>query len=163
MYCWLLLQIYLCYLWLLLCSRDTYLSIIIFIVIVLGVNGPLCWHILGNLWLLFCVNTTHATELMSREAFFKVTLLLTIKTHLWSAQLLRFSPVQRQMLICLANSLSKSEIRVSKSFRLSRHVNGASKSSAKSSTYKPSGDVHTSLFFGSSMSSSSLSLPATSS
>ncbi len=24
MYCWLLLQIYLCYLWLLLCSRDTY-------------------------------------------------------------------------------------------------------------------------------------------
>ncbi len=26
MYCWLLLQIYLCYLWLLLCSRDTYAS-----------------------------------------------------------------------------------------------------------------------------------------
>lgn len=74
----------------------------------------------------------------------------------------RFSLVQRQMLICLDNSLSKSEIRVSKSFRLSRHVNGASKSSANSSTNKPSGDVHTSLFFGASM-SSSLSLPATSS
>ncbi len=27
MYCWLLLQIYLCYLWLLLCSRVTYLQI----------------------------------------------------------------------------------------------------------------------------------------
>ncbi len=28
MYCWLLLQIYLCYLWLVLCSRDTYVRVV---------------------------------------------------------------------------------------------------------------------------------------
>lgn len=42
----------------------------------------------------------------------------------------------RQMLICLASSRSRSWIKVSKSFRLSRQLKGASKS-RKSSMYKP--------------------------
>ena len=57
------------------------------------------------------------------------------------------------MLICLASSRSRSWIRVSKSFRLSRQLNGASKS-MNSSTYRlpPPLDDHGSFFCSSSSS-----------
>lgn len=63
----------------------------------------------------------------------------------------------RQMLICLASSRSRSWIRVSKSFRLSRQLKGASKSRS-SSTYKPTPppEDHASALVSSSSSSSSL-------
>lgn len=59
------------------------------------------------------------------------------------------------MLICLASSRSRSWIRVSKSFRLSRQLNGASKS-MKSSTYRPPPSPEDHTFFFSSSSSSPL-------
>lgn len=78
-----------------------------------------------------------------------------IKTREWSE--CRAEVSYRQMLMCLASSRSRSWMRLSKSFRLSRQLNGASKS-RKSSTYRavPPPGGHSS-FFGSSSSSSSLS------
>ncbi len=41
MYCWLLLQIYLCYLWLLLCSRVTYMIFLVLVYLHVFVGGAL--------------------------------------------------------------------------------------------------------------------------